>query len=96
MQKFTGVEFSQKPAEVEVYKSGVDVFTSRVETKKTDEQTGEERTVWVCDVERYSLQEYIYVQQNKFNDEVGAVQNELAQTQLAITEVYELLLGDGL
>lgn len=83
MQQFRGVEYNYKPEEVTVWKSGVDVTLSAVETTKIDEQTGLERTVWICDVDRYGLQEYIYVQQNQYNqlradtDELKLAMNEL-------------------
>lgn len=89
MQSFTGVEFDSKPNEINIYKTAVDVVTSCIETEKTDEQTGDTKVVYVCDVERYTLLEYIYVQQSKYD----AVQTELTQTQVGLIEVYELLLG---
>ena len=89
MQKFVGVEYDHKPNDVEIYKSGVDIITKCVETEKEDTQSGTIRTVWICDVERYTLLEYIYAQQSKYD----TLQTELTQTQVGLAEVYELLIG---
>lgn len=89
MQKFVDVEYDHKPNDIEIYKSGVDVITKRVETQKEDEQSGTTRTVWICDVERYSLLEYIYVQQSKYD----ALTTELTQTQVGLAEVFEMLVA---
>ena len=89
MQKFVDVEYDHKPNDIEIYKSGVDVITKCVETQKEDEQSGTARTVWICDVERYSLLEYIYVQQSKYD----ALMTELTQTQVGLTEVFEMLVA---
>ena len=89
MQKFVDVEYDHKPNDIEIYKSGVDVITKCVETQKEDEQSGTTRTVWICDVERYSLLEYIYVQQSKYD----ALTAELTQTQVGLTEVFEMLVA---
>lgn len=92
MQKLTGVEYDKKPNDIEIYKTGVDITLSAVETEKVGSQIGETRTVWVCDIDRYTLLEYIYYQQNKYN----TLQNELTQVQVGLVEVYELVLGGGL
>ena len=89
MQKFVDVEYDHKPNDIEIYKSGVDVITKYVETQKEDEQSGTTRTVWICDVERYSLLEYIYVQQSKYD----ALTTELTQTQVGLAEVFEMLVA---
>lgn len=89
MQKFVDVEYDHKPNDIEIYKSGVDVITKCVETQKEDEQSGATRTVWICDVERYSLLEYIYVQQSKYD----ALTTELTQTQVGLAEVFEMLVA---
>lgn len=89
MQKFVDVEYDHKPNDIEIYKSGVDVITKCVETQKEDKQSGTMRTVWICDVERYSLLEYIYVQQSKYD----ALTTELTQTQVGLAEVFEMLVA---
>lgn len=89
MQKFVDVEYDHKPNDIEIYKSGVDVITKCVETQKEDEQSGTTRAVWICDVERYSLLEYIYVQQSKYD----ALTTELTQTQVGLAEVFEMLVA---
>ena len=89
MQKFVDVEYDHKPNDIEIYKSGVDVITKCVDTQKDDEQSATTRTVWICDVERYSLLEYIYVQQSKYD----ALTTELTQAQGGLAEVVEMLVA---
>ena len=89
MQKFVDVEYDHKPNNIEIYKSGVDVITKCTEMQKKDEQSGTTRTVWICDAERYTLLEYIYIQQSKYD----AINTQLTQTQVGLTEVYEMLLS---
>lgn len=89
MQKFVDVEYDHKPNDIEIYKSGVDVITKCVETQKEDEQSCTVRTVWICDVERYTPLEYIYVQQSKYD----ALTTELTQTQVGLAEVFEMLVA---
>lgn len=89
MQKFVDVEYDHKPNDIEIYKSGVDVITKCVETQKEDEQSGTTGTVCICDVERYSLLEYIYVQQSKYD----ALTTELTQAQVGLAEVFEMLVA---
>ena len=88
MQRFVDVEYDHKPNDVEIYKSGVDVITKCVETQKEDEQSGQIITVWICDVNRYTLIEYIYVQQSKYD----AITSELTQTQVGLAEVFEMIV----
>lgn len=87
MEKFVAAEYDHKPNNIEIYKSGVDVITKCVETQKENKKTGMKRTVWLCDVERYSLLEYVYIQQSKYDK----LTEELTQTQLGLTEVFEML-----
>lgn len=103
MQQFRGVEYDHKPNDVEIWKSGVDVTLSAVETEKQDEQTGETRIVWICDIDRYTLQEYIYFQQSNYEEalrianEANVTANEakeIAQTGNEYTEAGKILLGE--
>lgn len=103
MQQFIGVEYDHKPNDVEIWKSGVDVTLSAVETEKQDEQTGETRIVWICDIDRYTLQEYIYFQQSNYEEalrianEANVTANEakeIAQTGNEYTEAGKILLGE--
>lgn len=103
MQQFRGVEYDHKPNDVEIWKSGVDVTLSAVETEKQDEQAGETRIVWICDIDRYTLQEYIYFQQSNYEEalrianEANVTANEakeIAQTGNEYTEAGKILLGE--
>lgn len=90
MQKFVGVEYDHKPNDIEIYKSGVDVITKCVETQKEYNPLCATVTMWICDVERYSLLEYVYVQQSKYD----ALTKELTQTQVGLAEVFEMLVAN--
>lgn len=103
MQQFRGVEYDHKPNNVEVWKSGVDVTLSAVETEKVDEQTGGKRIVWVCDIDRYTLQEYIYFQQSNYEEalrianEANTTANkakEIAQAGNDYTKAGKIMLGE--
>lgn len=88
MKKLIGVEYDHKPNETEIYKTGVDVITKCIEIQKQDKITEEVKTAWLCDVERYTLLEYILVQQSKYDD----IASELTQTQIGLAEVFEMLI----
>ena len=95
MQKLIGVEYDAKPNDIEIYKTGVDVTLSAVETEKVDSQTDEKRTVWICDIDRYTLLEYVYYQQSNYEkalataneaSEVAANADKKAEEALEIAE----------
>lgn len=92
MQRLNNVEFDHKPQDVEVYKSGVDVVVRCEEKQKTDTDTGEVRTVWECDLERYDSDEYIKLQMATN----AVLQKQVTDTQLALCDVYELILNGGM
>lgn len=103
MQQFRGVEYDHKPNNVEVWKSGVDVTLSAVETEKVDEQVGGKRIVWVCDIDRYTLQEYIYFQQSNYEEALRIVNEanttankakEIAQAGNDYTKAGKIMLGE--
>lgn len=103
MQQFRGVEYDHKPNDIEVWKSGVDVTLNAVETEKIDEQSGDKRTVWICDIDRHTLQEYIYFQQSNYEEalrianEANLTANEakeIAQTGNEYTEAGKIMLGE--
>lgn len=88
MQVLLNVEFDHEPQSPVVYKSGVDVVTRCEQKQKVDPQDGTERTVWKCDLERYESDEYIKYQM----DQYAALQQQLSDTQMALCEVYEMLI----
>lgn len=103
MQQLRGVEYDYKPNNVEVWKSGVDVTLSAVETEKVDERAGGKRIVWVCDIDRYTLQEYIYFQQSNYEEalrianEANTTANkakEIAQAGNDYTKAGKIMLGE--
>lgn len=89
MQRLLNVEFDHKPQSPVVYKTGVDVVTRCEEKLKTDPEDGVERTVWECDLERYESDEYIKYQMAQY----AALQEQVTQAQIGLTETYEMILG---
>lgn len=89
MQRFENIEFDFEPQPIEVYKSSVDVFSRREKKDKVDPETGETMVKWECDFDRYDADEYIKLQMANNM----ALQKQLDDTQLALCDVYELILG---
>lgn len=89
MQRFENIEFDFEPQPIEVYKSSVDVFSRREKKDKVDSETGETMVKWECDFDRYDADEYIKLQMANNM----ALQKQLDDTQLALCDVYELILG---
>lgn len=89
MQRFENIEFDFEPQPIEVYKSSVDVFSRREKKDKVDPETGETMVKWECDFDRYDADEYIKLQMAQNAD----LQEQVTQTQVALVEVYELILG---
>lgn len=83
-------EFDHEPQDLEIYQTGVDKFSKKEQAEVADEMTGEIRTVWYCDFVRYTLLEYIYEQQQVYS----RLNDELTQTQVALCDVYEMLLAE--
>lgn len=102
MKIITGIIYDDKPKDVVVYPSSVYVLTSceeiedKQEIDKVDDEgnviEGETEVVifvkYRCDVEIYSLPEYI----NKLQLENASLNNQIIELQLALTEVYEMII----
>lgn len=89
MQRLLNVDFDHEPQPIEVYKSGVDVVTRCEKKERWDEQMEAPITYWECDLDRYDSDEYIKLQMSNN----AALQEQVTQTQLALVEVYEMMLG---
>ena len=89
MRLETGVIFDNKPEDVVVYPSSVYVVKSREEIQVVDEFGGATQTKYQCDVEVYDIVEYIDVIQK----ENTSLNSQITEAQLALVEIYELLLG---
>lgn len=88
MQRLRNIEFDHKPNDIEVYKTAVDVVTRCEEKQVEDQMTGEVRTVWECDLDRYESDEYIKYQMGQYK----ALEQQLTDTQMALCDVYEMLM----
>lgn len=88
MLRFNGVIYDEKPENVTVYLSCVDVVLSCKEVEVKDEMSGEVFQKFECDVERYTVTEYIDVIQKKNSE----LEIQVTQAQVGIVEAYEMLL----
>lgn len=89
MQLLKGVQYDAKPAEIVFWQTAVDVNTNIKQIEVEDKETGEKAVKWQADTTRYDKDEYIEV---LHNDNVSLTQ-QVTQSQLAIVEVYEMMLG---
>ena len=83
--------FDEKPDDVTVYPTSVDVLVSAELVEIHDDMTGDDYEKWKCTLNRYETGEYIDNLQ-KANDDMA---NEITSTQVAVAEVYELVVGGG-
>lgn len=88
MQKLLDVMYDEKPEDVVVYPTSVMVVTECKEVEVEDTETGETSTKYQCTVERYGTTEYI----GKLQQTIAEQDAQMTQTQIALTEVYEMLL----
>lgn len=91
MEKFYSVESSVQPSHKTFSPTIVDIASNVRLTIKEDPMTGEESEVFVCDVTRYSVEEYIEVL-NKENEDLN---KHLLESQEAMAEMYEGMMYNG-
>lgn len=91
MRVIRDVMYDEKPEQVTVFPTSVDVLVSAELIEMHDDMTGDDYTKWKCTVNRYETGEYIENLQNA-ND---ALEVELTSTQVAVAECYELIIGGG-
>lgn len=91
MQKLHDIIYDAKPATVTVYDTSVMVVTACTEVEVTDEMSGTTSTKWKCEVDQYTNAEYIDILQQANAD----LSKQSTSLQLAMVEVYEMLLGEG-
>lgn len=92
MQLLKNVMYDDKPAEVTVWPTSVDVVTLIEPVNQVDETTGKTSVKYQCTVERYTTSEYI----DKLRAENASLSTQVTQAQVGLVEVYELLLGGGI
>ena len=88
MRLETGVIFDNKPEDVVVYPNSVYVVKLCEEIQVMNEPEGAIQTKYQCDVEIYEIAEYIDVIQK----ENTLLNNQVTEAQIALVEVYELIL----
>lgn len=93
MQLIKDVIYDAQPQTVTTYPSVVYVIKTctpiQVEEETSDGKKPKTVTKYQCDVEVYEPTEYI----GKLQEQNGELEAQMTQTQVALTEVYELLLG---
>lgn len=88
MQLLTNVQYDSRPDTVQIFEGCVDVCLTCVETEIEDSITGEVSKKFLCNIERYETHEYI----DKMNKENKVLGTQINDTQLALCDVYEMLL----
>lgn len=89
MQSLTGVMYDSRPKDVTVSPTIIDVVTLCEPVNVKDEQTNKTYVKYKCDVERYTPIEYI----DKLRSENVSLSSQATQLELALVEVYEMILG---
>lgn len=89
MQRLENVMYDEKPEDVVIGLSIVDVCISSEKVEEEDGVSGVKSTKWKCIIDRYTSNEYIGVLQAAN----AALERQMTQAQVGIVEVYEMLLG---
>lgn len=89
MQRMKDVMYDEKPEQVVVYPTSVRVLVDSEEVQEQDEMTGETSTKFKCTIDVYNVDEYI----GSLQTQISTQDAQMTQTQLALVEVYEMLLG---
>lgn len=87
MQRLTNVMCDEKPQDVTVWPTIVDVLISGHEETVTDKESGTKQKKWICMIDRYEKDEYI----KKLSDENSNLSTEVQNSYIALTELYEML-----
>lgn len=87
MQRLTNVMCDEKPQDVTVWPTIVDVLVSGHEETVTDKESGAKQKKWICMIDRYEKDEYI----KKLSDENSDLSTEVQNSYIALTELYEML-----
>lgn len=89
MKKIKEIIYDARPDDVTIYPTCVDVIKSCEMVEIEDESTGNIYQKYRCDMERYTVPEYIDIMHKK-NVELDG---QLTQVQAGTVEVYEMLLS---
>lgn len=88
MKYLENVIYDNKPDNVSVYPSCVDVVQTCEEIEIEDEISGGTYHKFKCSINRYTVAEYINVLQKQNED----LSQQMTQVQSGIVEAYEMLL----
>ena len=89
MENLTSVIYDDRPEEVIVRPTSVDVMTLIEPVNVTDEMSGKTSVKFKCNVERYTTSEYI----DKLKTDNANLNTQVTQAQMGLSEVYELIAG---
>ena len=89
MENLNGVMYDDRPEEVIVRPTSVDVMTLIEPVNVTDEMSGKTSVKFKCNVERYTTSEYI----DKLKTDNANLNTQVTQAQMGLAEVYELIAG---
>ena len=89
MENLNGVIYDDRPEEVIVRPTSVDVMTLVEPVNVKDEMTGKTSVKFKCNVERYTTSEYI----DKLRSDNASLNMQVTQAQMGLAEVYELIAG---
>ena len=89
MENLNGVMYDDRPEEVIVRPTSVDVMTLIEPINVTDEMSGKTSVKFKCNVERYTTSEYI----DKLKTDNVNLNTQVTQAQMGLAAVYELIAG---
>ncbi len=89
MEQLNNVMYDDRPEDVIVRPTSVDVMTLIEPVNVTDDTTGKTTVKFKCNVERYKTSEYI----DKLKNENVLLNEQVTQAQIGLVEVYELIAG---
>ena len=89
MRLIKDVMYDAEPEKVTVYPTSVVVVKTCKEVEVRDEQSKETQTKFQCDVEMYDVSEYI----DMIQKDNSSLNQQVTDCQVALAEVYELVLG---
>lgn len=89
MTHLEGVIYDEKPNNVTVYPSCVDVVRSCDGVDINDEFSGIMTHKFSCSIDRYTIAEYISLLQKQNSD----LDSQVTQVQAGVVETYEMILA---
>ena len=84
----------EKPSEFDITTSSVVVFQRRnIKQVTVDNSDGTTATLWEYEEREMSREEYAVVHVNQLQQEVNAQKEQTLNTQMALVDMYEMMIG---